>query len=386
MSRPATLSAAFVRRINRPGRYGDGRGGHGLSLLVKPMRNGRWSKSWSQRLYINGRPVMLGLGSYPLVTLAEARAKALENRRALTAGRDPRGDRAVTFAAAAEQVIALHAPGWRNPRTADHWRSTFERFAFPTIGTKPVAEVTASDVLAVVGPLWTTRHEQARKTLGRIRAVLRWAVAENLRPDDPTGAVKAALPKNGHTVEHHKALPANEVGPSIDAVRGSGAWWATATCYELVALTGVRSGEARNAVWSEFDLDSAVWEIPGARTKTAKPQRVALSRQAVALLADAKARTGGEPVALVFPGPTGRPLSDGTLSKLLRELGIAGRVHGLRATLRSWLAEQAVPREVSEAVLGHAAGGVESAYLRSDVLERQREALQAWADSVAGDA
>ena len=115
MDRPATLSASFVRTIKRPGRYGDGRGSHGLSLLVRPTTNGRYSKTWSQRLYIDARPVMVGLGSYPVVTLAEARNKALENRRALAQGKDPRRSRAIpTFEQATEAVIAIRADTWRD--------------------------------------------------------------------------------------------------------------------------------------------------------------------------------------------------------------------------------------------------------------------------------
>ena len=384
MDRPSTLSATFVRQIRRPGRYGDGRGGHGLSLLVKPMANGRTSKTWSQRYYVSGHPLMIGLGAYPVVTLAAARAKALENRRALAEGRDPRGSRAVTFEQAAERTITLHADGWRNPRTADHWRSTFRRFVYPHIGNKPVAEVTTADVLAIIGPLWLNRHEQARKTLGRIRAVLRWAVAESLRHDDPTTAVTAALPKNGNVVEHHRSLPADQVGDAIATVRASGAWWATKASYELIALTGVRSGEARLATWAEVNTDAALWQIPGNRTKTGQPQRVPLSRRALEVLHDARERASGEPDGWVFPAPVaGRPLSDAALSKLLRELGIDGTVHGLRSTIRSWMAERAVPRDLAEQVLGHAVGGVESAYQRSDLLERRRGIMEDWAQHVA---
>ena len=385
MDRPSSLSATFVRQVKHPGRYGDGRGGHGLSLLVKPAADGRTSKSWSQRLYINRRPVMIGLGAYPVVTLADARAKALDNRRTLAHGRDPRGNRAVTFEEAAEKTIALHADGWRNPRTADHWRSTFRRFAYPTIGNKPVAEITTADVLAIIAPIWLKRHEQARKTLGRIRAVLRWAMAEGLTDRDATEAARAALPKPNGVVQHHKALPASEVADAIGRVQASGAWWATKAIYELLALTGTRSGEARLATWAEINTDAAVWEIPAARTKTSRPMRVPLSTTALRVLADARDHAGRnpDPGALIFPAPTGRAASDATVSKLVRELGIRGTPHGLRATLRSWMAEQGVPREIAEQVLGHAVAGVEAAYMRSDLLERRRGVLQRWADYIA---
>ena len=193
MDRPKTLGATFVRQIKRPGRYGDGRGGHGLSLLVKPTTTGRLSKSWSQRLYIAGRPIMIGLGSYPVITLSVARAKALHNRQVLAEGRDPRGSRAITFQRAAEKVIEMHSPGWRDPRRVKNWRSSLERFVYPILGSKPVAEIASIDIIDVIAPIWGDRRETAKKTLGRIRAVMRWSVAQGLRSDDPTVAVTAAL-------------------------------------------------------------------------------------------------------------------------------------------------------------------------------------------------
>ena len=381
MDRPATLNATFVRQIKRPGRYGDGRGGYGLSVLVKTTTNGRMSKTWSQRYYVNGKPVMIGLGAFPIVSLAEARAKALENRRAVEQGRDPRGHGAVTFEQAAEKVIALHAPNWRDQRREHTWRSSLERFAYPRLATRPVADITAADILAVVAPIWADRRETARKLLGRIRAVLRWAMAEGLRDDDPTAAVTAALPKNGNVVEHHRALPANQVRGAVATVRASGAHWATKAAFELIALCGVRSGEARLATWAEVDFDAAVWTIDGSRTKTSAAQRIPLSRRAVEVLRDAHDHTGGD--GYVFPGPTGRPLSDAAASSLLRGLGIDGTVHGLRSTLRSWCAEEGVPRDLSELLLGHVVAGVEGAYQRSDLLERRREVLERWAEYVA---
>ena len=122
-SRPKTLTAAFVRTVSTPGRYGDGRGSHGLSLLVKPTKTGRWSKSWSQRLYIDGKPIMLGLGSYPVVSLAEARQRALANRQAVERGKDPRAGDAPTVSAALEEVINLRRPTWRDGGKSEaQWR------------------------------------------------------------------------------------------------------------------------------------------------------------------------------------------------------------------------------------------------------------------------
>ena len=161
MKRPKRLSAAFVRTVNRPGRYGEGHGGFGLSLLVKERKGGGLAKSWSQRLRINGKPSNVGLGRYPIVTLAEARTKALENARAVDQGRDPCDrSRVPTFEQAAEKVIRLYEPTWRAggaDSSAKVWRSSLERYVFPKLGRKPVSEITTADVHGVIVPVWHTK-------------------------------------------------------------------------------------------------------------------------------------------------------------------------------------------------------------------------------------
>ena len=150
MKRPKKLSASFVKTVNRPGRYGDGRGGFGLSLLVKPTTTGRLSKTWSQRLGVNGSLVNIGLGAYPVVTLAQARTVALENRRTVAEGRDPRSGGIPTFAEAAETVCQIHSASWRSKKYAVQWRSTLKNHAFPRIGHKPVSKITTADVMGVL--------------------------------------------------------------------------------------------------------------------------------------------------------------------------------------------------------------------------------------------
>ena len=185
--RPRTLSAAFVRTVKRPGRYGDGRGGFGLSLLVKPMANGRTSKTWSQRLRIAGKPFNIGLSQYPLITLQEARAAALSNARAVKQGRDPRACQMPTFAEAVEKVIALHEPTWTGARSAQNWRSSLRDYVIPLLGHLPVSDVTTAHVLAVLVPIWTTKTTTARLVRQRIGAVMKWAVAAGYRGDNPAG-------------------------------------------------------------------------------------------------------------------------------------------------------------------------------------------------------
>ena len=165
MKRPKRLSAAFVKTVNMPGRYGDGRGGYGLSLLVKDTTTGRLSKSWAQRLRINGQPFNIGLGSYPRVTLAEAREKGLANIRGVDKGEDPRiEEKSVpTFAKAVDAVIAMRSEGWKHPKTAQRWRATLAIYAMPVLADKLVSEVTTSHVMEVLTPIWLAKPETGRQ-------------------------------------------------------------------------------------------------------------------------------------------------------------------------------------------------------------------------------
>ena len=380
MKRPTTLSGVFVRKVTRPGRYGDGRGGRGLSLLVKPMSNGRVSKTWSQRLRRDGVAFNVGLGAYPIVTLAEARAVALENARAVHQGRDPRERSTMpSFEAAAGKVHRLHAPTWRNPKTAALWWSSMETYVFPAIGDKLISAVTSADILAVLSPIWSTKRETARRLRQRIGVVMKHAVAQGWRADNPAGdAIAQALPRNTTApANHHRALPHTEVADAIASVRASGAWPATKLLMEFISLTAARSGEARLAAWDEMDVSRRVWTVPAARMKSGREHRVPLSERALAVLAEAQEyrdRSG-----LVFPSPTGRSLSNMTTSKLLKETGINATTHGFRTSFRSWAAENDVSRELAEAALAHVVAGVEGAYQRSDLFERRRALMESWA-------
>ena len=384
-ARPAVLSASFVRTVNQPGRYGDGRGGHGLSVLVRPTRNGRWSKTWSQRLRVNGKPIMIGLGAYPIVTLAEARAKCLENRRAVERGRDPRGDGVPSFAQAAERVIALHARQWKpGSRSEQQWRTSLETYVFPQLGAKRVDLVTVGDILAVLADPWTTRSETARRLAQRISTILKWAMGAGHRTDDPTAAAVAALPRHTDKPQHHRALHHSEVAAALEKIRTSKASTSAKLGLEFLTLTAARSGEVRGAEWSEFDIDGAVWTIPPERTKTRTAHREPLSDRALEVLAESRSVSSGE--GLAFPSPTtGRALTNESFPKLMRELAIDGTPHGMRAAFRSWCSDTAVPRDLAEMCLGHAVKGVEGAYQRSDMLDRRRPLMEAWSQHVQLD-
>ena len=378
MKRPKTLTAAFVRTVTEPGRYGDGRGGFGLSVLVKPTTTGRTSRTWSQRIILGGKPVNIGLGSFPTVTLAEARAAALANAREVRRGRDPRAGGVPTFAAAAELVIKLHRPNWKDgARTAAAWRRTLETYAFPTLGARPVDAIQVQDVLVVLAPVWHEKPETGRKLRMRLSTVLRWAVAQGHRQDNPAGdAIGAALPRSTRKAAHHAALPYAEVAGALATLHGAPGWHGVARCIHMVALTAVRSGEARGARWDEINLDAREWRIPASRTKTGDEHRVPLCPAAMAVLADAKASDPDS--VLVFPSVGGKELTDVALSRTFRRLGINGTIHGLRSSFRDWAAETGQPREVAEAALAHKVGGVEGSYFRSDLFQRRRKLMDEW--------
>ena len=315
MTRPKTLTAAFVKTVNQPGRYGDGRGSYGLSLLVKPTANGRWSKTWAQRVRVNGRQVHIGLGAWPVVTLAEARTAALENRRIAAQGKDPRtATETPTFAEATEAVIVLHRQTWKPAsRSEQQWRASLATHVLPKIGDRLIDDIGTADVLMVLAPVWLEHHETGRRLASRISAVMAHAIAAGHRTDDPTAAVVSALPrpKNGKT--HHAALHHCEVGTLLAEVRASHAPPAARLALELIALTATRSNEVRSMMWAEIDGD--VWTIPGERTKTAKAHRVPLSSRALEVLAEAATLTDG--TGLVFTGRTGRPVTNEAVRQLL---------------------------------------------------------------------
>ena len=381
MRRPKQLSAAFVKTVTQPGRYGDGRGGHGLSLLVKPTTTRRLSKTWAQRLQVDGRAVNIGLGSYPVVTLADARKKALANRRTVAQGADPRGSGIPTFAEAVDKVIAIHRDSWRSGSKSEaQWRASLRDYAAPRVGDKRVDQITTADVLSVLVPIWSTKRETARRVRQRIGAVMKWAVAKGYREDNPAGdAIGAALPRHGGSTRHFPALPHNQVGAALATVRASGAWIGTKLAFKFLVLTAARSGEARNARWEEIDFENATWTVPGERMKAGRAHRVPLSSPAVAVLDAAREIADGG--GLIFPALTGRALSAMTMTKLVRELRIEAVPHGFRASFRDWAAEKTDhPREVIEAALAHVVRNkVEAAYRRTDLFERRRRLMDDWA-------
>ncbi|MYF76255.1 MAG: tyrosine-type recombinase/integrase [Acidobacteria bacterium] len=386
--RPYRLSARFVETIKEPGWYGDGRGSGGLSLRVKRTARGQLAKSWGQRITVDGRPRNLGLGSWPHVSLAEARQKCVLNLLARQRGELLTGSKrsVPTFEQAVEKVIAIHAAGWKDgSRSEKDWRATLRDYAMPRLGRLRVDRIKAPDVMRVLLPIWNEKRVTARRVRQRISAVMLWAIAQGYREDNPAGAaVGAALPKNGVRPQHLAALPYAEVAGAIATVRGSGAYPATGLAFEFLVLTACRSGEVRGARWEEVDLEAREWRIPAARMKTNREHRVPLSSRALAVLEEAQALADGSGV--VFPSERGRALDGAAIVKLVRDLGIGAVPHGFRSSFRDWAAECTdAPREVCELALAHVnSDRVEAAYRRTDLFERRRALMEQWAAFLAG--
>lgn len=391
------LTARQVEALREPGRYGDGRG---LWLHVGPSG----TKSWVLRYSLNKRAREMGLGPVDLVSLAEARQKAHAARRKLLEGIDPLEERdaqrrqaaieaakSVTFAEAAARYIAAHESGWRNSKHRQQWRNTLASHAEPVFGPVSVAAIDTSLVLKAIEPIWTEKPETASRLRGRIESVLDWAAARGLReganPARWKGHLENLLPRRDRLarVSHHKAVPWREVPRVMAMIRGAEGMGARAL--ELAVLTASRSGEVRGARWSEIDLEAREWLVPAERMKAGREHRVPLSGAAMAVL-DAVIPNAFGPDGLVFPSRTGgRPLSDMTLSAVLRRLGIEGTPHGFRSSFSDWSAETTnYPHEVREMALAHTiSNSVERAYRRGDLFGRRRRLMEDWARYCAGE-
>lgn len=324
------------------------------------------------------------------MSLRRARETAFEYARIAADGDDPRTQRsnAPTFRDATESVIRLQRRSWKagaaSRRQERQWRQTLTTHAFPVLGDVTVDQVTAADVLRVLTPLWTTKPSAAKAVKQRIGIVMRWAIAQGYRQEDPMGAVGSVLPRqpNGR---HHRFLSPKDVEAALEKIRNADCWLGTRLAIRFLALTATRTAEVRGATWAEVDTEAAAWTIPARRVKTKREQRIPLSSQALEVLAEARRLRGGRS-SLVFPASRGNgPLGSGTMGKLLRELKIETSPHGVRASFRSWCADEGEDRALAEAALGHEVGSAtERAYQRSDLFERRRGLMERWGDFIAG--
>ena len=354
-------------------------------MFVRVRASG--SAHFFQRLVIHGRRSVMALGTYPFMPLREAREQAMANKLCLMKGGDPRNRKSATvpsFRTVAETVIDERTPGWKDGgRSAGIWRSSLEAHIYPAFGSLPVDKVATADVLSAMLKIWHTKQETARKVLQRVNIIMAAAGSKGHRAESfDKDEVKAGLPTAKRTRTNHAAIPHARLGAALRKVRESaGAWPTTKACLEFIALTAVRSGEARAARWTEFDMDKDTWTVPAERTKTGKPHRVPLSGRAMEILR--LRRTANPDSDLVFPSQLGKVLSDSTLSKLTRDLKLGFTPHGCRSSFRDWCGETGHPRELAEMQLAHVLPSVEGAYARSDLLERRRAVMEQWAEYLA---
>ena len=364
------------------------------------------SRSWILRHTVDGRRRDMELGGFPEGGLAEVRDRARGARSSVWQGVNPidaakaarsaeqaRQRAARTFAEVARACIAAKAPGWRNTKHAEQWTATPGTYAFPLLGGMIVGDIERTDVQQVLAPLWATKTETATRLRGRIETVLGYAIALGMRAAPNPAAWKHGLdavlpnPRKVARGTHHNALPYSQISAFMKRLRAAEGQGARAL--ELAILCASRSGEVRGATWGEFDLEAAKWNIPGERMKAGKPHRVPLSPAAIALLERLPRTTDDD---LVFRGPVlgpdgnAKPLSDMTLTAVLRRMKVDAVPHGFRSSFRTWIAEQtSFPREIAEAALAHAVESeVERAYQRGDLLEKRRRLMGAWADYCAG--
>ena len=375
-----SLSARKVETA-APGRHGDGRG---LFLYVKASG----ARSWVLRYQVMGKRHDLGLGAYPEVSLAMARDRALQARRMIQEGEDPiakkRQAKPKTFKGAALELIESKRPGWKNAKHAAQWTSTLEAYVFPSLGRMQVARIETADVMGVLKPIWTAKPETANRVRQRIEAVLDYASALGIRTgENPArwrGHLDHLLPKptKVKAVKHHPALPHAEIAEFMADLSGRTGVAARALAFTI--LTAARSGETRGATWAEIDLDAKLWTIPAGRMKAGKEHRVPLTPEALACLGPKR-----DHAALIFGSEAkpGKPISDMSMTAVLRRMGRDTiTVHGFRSTFRDWAGETTgFPREVIEAALAHGIKDkAEAAYARSDLFDKRRRLMEAWAN------
>jgi integrase len=394
------LKPLQVERQKSPGLYSDG-GGLYLQVRVReePDSEPIVARSWIFRYRMNGRttPRDMGLGSLVHVGLAEARQKAEDARRTIRAGLDPidsrRTSQATSAAAAAKaksfeecaaSYIKAHSSGWRNERHGAQWTATLQTYAHPVLGKLPVSTIEIGHVMKVLEPIWTAKPETASRVRGRIEAILGWATVRGFRSGDNPAQWRDRLdnllpsPKKVRKVEHHPALPYDEIGEFMRALRAQGG--IAAQAMEFIVLTASRTSEAIGATWTEVDLKAAIWTVPADRIKAGKEHRVPLSPAAVALLRELDKHKIDEFV--LRGGKRGRRLSNNALLALLKRMGWTDiTTHGFRSTFRDWAAERTnYPREVAEMALAHAVSDkVEAAYRRGDLFEKRRRLMNEWA-------
>lgn len=381
------LTAVKVRNLREPGRFADG---NGLYLVVDPSG----AKRWMLRTLVRGKRTDIGLGSVRLVPLADAREEARKLRRIARDGGDPLAEKrkaqtVPTFEEAARKVHGDRAKGWRNRKHSQQWINTLQAYAFPIMGTRRVDQIGTADLLNVLGPVWLTKPETARRVRQRIGVVLDWAATAGHRTgENPALNIGRGLPRqtDKKNPRHHAALPYVDVPGFVRSLCKSDAGEATQLALEFLILTAARTGEVLTTKPDEIDFDKATWTVPGERMKGVREHRVPLSDRCVEIVRQARELSDG--AGYLFPGARiGKPLSNMAFLMYLRRADLPCTAHGFRSSFRDWAADRTTfPREVVEAALAHVVESkVEAAYLRSDLFEKRGRLMKAWSAYVASE-
>jgi integrase len=354
---------------------------------------------------VTGKRRDMGLGAYPEVGIAAARAEGSAARQSIASGKDPIEEReadraaragiakAITFEQAARQVHEAQKPGWKNSKHADQWINTLRDYAFPRIGNRKVGDLGPADFAEVLRPIWLEKPETASRVKQRCHMVIKWCWAQQLVKANAVDVVDHLLPQQPGKRErttHQPSMPWRDIPALVKGVLHAGAANVTRALLEFVILTAARSGEARAMTWDEVDLEAKVWTVPANRMKAKIIHRVPLSERAVEILAAQRAL---HPDAdLVFPAPRGGVLSDMALTKFLRDQkaqssdkGRVATAHGFRSSFRDWASENGYARDLAERALSHTISNqAEAAYHRTDLLEQRRVMMEAWAQHNGG--
>jgi integrase len=361
----------------------------GLYLLVASV-----GKYWRFDYRFAGKRKTLALGVYPDVSLKEARERRDEARKLIAQGVDPSAQRkatktvlAETFEAIAREWLAKFSPSW-TPEHAERITRRFERDVFPWIGTRPIREVAAPELLTVLrrieerGALDTAHR--AHQNCGQ---VFRYAVATGRAERDPSADLRGALPPAND--KHHASITdPKAVGALLRAIEGYQGSFVTKCALRLAPFVFVRPGELRGAEWSEIDFDKAEWRIPASKMKMREQHIVPLSTQALSILRELHPLTGTG--RYLFPSErTGeRPMSENTVNAALRRLGYSKDEmtgHGFRSMASTLLNEQGWHRDAIERQLAHAErNAVRAAYNYAEHLPERRRMMQSWADYLDG--
>jgi integrase len=386
MALSGKLTKKLVEHLG-PGRHGDG---GGLYLVVDPSG----ARRWIVRVVVKGQknkkgaPLRtdFGLGGADVVTINQARDRALEYRRMAKQGLNPRfnASREIpTFEEVAQQVHIERMPTWKNAKHGQQWINTLRDYAFPKIGRMPIDSIDQPAVMMCLSPIWIEKHETARRLSQRIKIVLDVAKSKGFREgENPVIAIKDAgvLPKVKAKPKHHKAMRWQDVPAFYADLKARNAMAAKAL--RFTCLTGSRTSEVLGMRWDEIDFDACLWTCPAKRMKTGEEHRVPLTDEMLAIIKPLLPLESD----YVFEGQKRHnPLSNMSMLMLLRRMDVENvTVHGFRSTFRDWASEVAnVPREIAEMSLSHRVGSdVERAYARSDLLDKRRILMEQWSGYV----